>query len=279
LKPRIIVLVSGGGSNLQALMDAISTQKLEAEIVLVVSNRKAAFALERATNAGIATLYFPLKPYKDANRTREEYDTDLAKELEKYRPDLLVLAGWMHIDSGALCRAFAGRIINLHPALPGQFAGAHGIEDTFAAWQRGEVSSGGCMVHEVIPELDAGVPIVVREIPFLPDDTLENYKARVHEAEHEIIVEATKKIVQDLVTLRQLGVEYNIYATARLMYHDKKSDDEVLHFLRTHNYTMPQCVGSIWKCKHISLGEAKSLVGTSKVWTQDELATFGRNLD
>jgi formyltetrahydrofolate-dependent phosphoribosylglycinamide formyltransferase len=195
LKPRIIVLVSGGGSNLQALMDAIAAQQLEAEIALVVSNRKAAYALERAANAGIKTLYFPLKPYKDAGRSREEYDTDLARELEQYNPDLLVLAGWMHIDSGALCRAFAGRIINLHPALPGQFAGAHGIEDAFAAWQRGEITKSGCMVHHVIPELDAGAPIAVREIPFLENDTLENFTARVHKAEHEIIVEATKKVL------------------------------------------------------------------------------------
>jgi formyltetrahydrofolate-dependent phosphoribosylglycinamide formyltransferase len=195
MKPRLIVLISGGGSNLQALMEAIATKQLNAEIVLVVSNRKAAYGLERAKNAGIATLYFPLKPYKDSGRSREEYDTDLTRELEQYNPELLILAGWMHVDSGVMCRRFAGRMINLHPALPGAFAGAHGIEDTFAAWQRGEVSSGGCMVHEVIPELDAGAPIVVREISLLPDDTLESYKARVHKAEHEIIVEATKKML------------------------------------------------------------------------------------
>jgi formyltetrahydrofolate-dependent phosphoribosylglycinamide formyltransferase len=196
LKPQLIVLISGGGSNLKALMDAIATKQLEAEIALVVSNRKSAYGLERAKNAGIETLYFPLKPYKDSGRSREGYDTDLTRELAKHNPDLLILAGWMHIDSGVMCRTFAGRIINLHPALPGTFAGAHGIEDTFTAWQRGEVSSGGCMVHEVIPELDAGAPIVVREVPFLPDDTLESYAARVHKAEHEIIVEATKTVLR-----------------------------------------------------------------------------------
>jgi formyltetrahydrofolate-dependent phosphoribosylglycinamide formyltransferase len=276
LKPRIIVLVSGGGSNLQALMDAISTQKLEAEIVLVVSNRKAAFALERAKNAGIATLYFPLKPYKDVGRTREEYDTDLTRELEQYNPDLLILAGWMHIDSGVMCRTFAGRMINLHPALPDAFAGAHGIEDTFAAWQRGEVSSGGCMVHEVIPELDAGTPIVVREIPFLKDDTLENYKARVHNAEHEIIVEATKKFLHDLSTLQKFGIRYDTLSTAKLMYHNQKTDHEVLQFLRIQNYTMFQCICFLWKCKNINLGDAKGIVGTSNVWTREEKDSHGQ---
>lgn len=195
MKPRLIVLISGSGTNLQALIDATQNGQLEAEIALVVSNRKAAYGLERAKNAGIPTLYFPLKPYKDKGRSRAEYDTDLTQALELYNPDLLVLAGWMHIDSGAMCRAFAGRIINLHPALPEQFAGAHAIEDAFAAWQRGEIHKSGCMVHEVIPELDAGKPIVVKEVPFIEFDTLETFAARVHAAEHEIIVQATKKIL------------------------------------------------------------------------------------
>ncbi len=195
MKPRIIVLISGSGTNLQALIDATQNGVLEAEIALVVSNRKAAFGLERAKNAGILTLYFPLKPYKDAGKSREDFDTDLAKILEQHNPDLIVLAGWMHIDSGALCKTFLGRIINLHPALPNEFAGAHAIEGAFAAWQRGEISRSGCMVHHVIPELDTGEAILTREVPFMAGDTLETFAARVHEAEHEIIVEATKKIL------------------------------------------------------------------------------------
>ncbi len=195
MKPRLIVLISGAGTNLQALIDAVQNDILEMEIALVVSNRKAAFGLERAKNAGIPTLYFPLKPYKDAGKTREDFDTDLAKILEQHNPDLIVLAGWMHIDSGALCQTFLGRIINLHPALPNEFAGAHAIEDAFAAWQRGEISRSGCMVHHVIPELDAGEVIVTKEIPFMVGDTLETFASRVHEAEHQIIVEATKKML------------------------------------------------------------------------------------
>jgi formyltetrahydrofolate-dependent phosphoribosylglycinamide formyltransferase len=196
MKPRAIVFISGSGSNLQALIDATQNGSLEADIALVVSNRKAAFGLERAKNAGLETLYFPLKPYRDAGKTREEYDADLAARVARYNPDLIVLAGWMHIDSGILCETFRGRIINLHPALPGEFPGAHAIEDAFAAWQRGEISRSGCMVHEVIPELDAGKPIVTREVPFLEGDTLESYATRVHAAEHEIIVEATRRVLE-----------------------------------------------------------------------------------
>jgi formyltetrahydrofolate-dependent phosphoribosylglycinamide formyltransferase len=192
VKPRVIVFISGGGSNLQALMDATQTGNLEAQIVLVVSNRKAAFGLERAKNAGLKTLYFPLKPYKDAGKSREEYDADLTQAVSRYTPDLIVLAGWMHIDSGALVRAFPRRIINLHPALPGEFPGAHGIEDAFSAWQRGEITRSGCMVHYVIEELDAGEPIATKIVEFREGDTLETYAERIHAAEHELIVEATK---------------------------------------------------------------------------------------
>jgi formyltetrahydrofolate-dependent phosphoribosylglycinamide formyltransferase len=197
-KPRVAVLISGSGSNLQALIDASRDHVLNAQIVLVVSNRKAAFGLTRAKNAGIETLYFPLKPYRDTGRSREEYDSDLASSIATFKPDLLVCAGWMHIDSGALIQRFPGRIINLHPALPGEFPGAHGIEDAFKAWQRGEISRSGCMVHHVIKDLDAGEPIVTREVPFEPGDTLETYSTKIHKAEHEMIVQATKITLEKL---------------------------------------------------------------------------------
>ncbi|NJK44095.1 MAG: phosphoribosylglycinamide formyltransferase [Pleurocapsa sp. SU_196_0] len=198
MTPRVVVLISGGGSNLQALIDATRNGSLEADIVLVVSNRKAAFGLERAKHAGIETLYFPLKPYKDAGKSRAAYDADLAETVAAHRPDLIVLAGWMHIDSGALVDRFPHSIINLHPALPGEFPGAHGIEDAFAAWQRGDISRSGCMVHHVIKELDAGEPIVTKVVPFQDGDTLESYSARLHAAEHELIVEATKLTLQKI---------------------------------------------------------------------------------
>ena len=197
-KPRVVVLISGSGSNLQALIDASVTGKLEAEIVLVVSNRKAAFGLERAKNAGIETLYFPLKPYRDAGRSREAYDADLASSIAKFKPDLIVCAGWMHIDSGALIDRFPNRIINLHPALPGEFPGAHGIEDAFSAWKQGEITQSGCMVHYVIRDLDAGEPIATKVVPFEIGDTLEVYAERLHKAEHDLIVESTNLALEKL---------------------------------------------------------------------------------
>ncbi len=197
-KPRIVVLISGSGSNLQALMDAAQDGRLDAQIALVVSNRKTAFGLERAERAGIPTLYFPLKPYRDAGKAREDYDTDLASRIAAYAPNLIVLAGWMHIDSGAMIDRFPHQIINLHPALPGEFPGAHGLEDAFHAWREGRITQSGCMVHFVIRELDAGPVIGTRTVEFQISDTLESFSDRVHAAEHDLIVQAASTVLNGI---------------------------------------------------------------------------------
>ena len=192
MTPRVVVLVSGSGSNLQALIDA----DLELQIVLVVSNRKAAFALERAATAGIPTLYAPLKPFTDAGRSRAEYDADLAQKIKLLEPDLIVLAGWMHVFTPVFLERVGAPVINLHPAMPGQFAGAHAIKDAYQAWLEGKITVSGCMVHHVIPELDAGEAIATRVVPFIAGDTLETYAERLHAAEHELIVTATRAILE-----------------------------------------------------------------------------------
>ncbi len=192
---KLVVLISGSGSNLQAILDAIANKQLEAEVVLVVSNRKNAYGLTRAQQADVPTLYFPIKPYREAGRERAEYDADLAQRVAQVEPDLIVLAGWMHIFSPAFLDHFPDQVINLHPALPGTFAGVGGIEWAFEAYQRGEIEHGGCMVHYVIPEVDAGPVIAQAAVPILPDDTLETYTQRVHAAEHKIIVEAIRKCI------------------------------------------------------------------------------------
>jgi len=187
---KIIVLISGSGTNLQALMDAVDVGHLPAEIALVVSNRKDAFGLTRAEMGGIPTLYFPLKPYTTAGKSREEYDRDLAAKIAEITPDLIVLAGWTHVFSSAFLDHFPNRVINIHPALPGLFAGTHAVERTFAAWEAGEVYVGGCMVHYVVPEVDAGKPLVIAHVTLLPGDELSDFEMRLHAAEHQIIVQA-----------------------------------------------------------------------------------------
>lgn len=188
---RVIVMISGNGSNLQALIDAVDSGTLECRIVLVVSNRKNAYGLFRAQDADIPTLYFPLKPFTDAGHSREAYDRALAEKIIALAPDLIVLAGWMHVLSPAFLDQFPNRVINLHPALPGAFAGTQAIERAFEAFQSGEIDRSGCMVHYVIPEVDAGPVIAQSFVRFEPDDTLETYAARLHAAEHELIVRAT----------------------------------------------------------------------------------------
>jgi formyltetrahydrofolate-dependent phosphoribosylglycinamide formyltransferase len=191
MTPRIIVFISGNGSNLQALIDA----NLPAEIALVVSNRKAAYGLQRAAAAGIPTLYAPLKPYTDAGRPRSHYDADLAAQIAPYAPDLIVLAGWMHIFTPAFLDHFPRRVINLHPALPGTFPGINAIERALAAYHQGEIDNTGCMIHYVIPEVDAGAVIAQAVVPITPDDTIEDLNARMQATEHRLIVRAVRRLI------------------------------------------------------------------------------------
>jgi formyltetrahydrofolate-dependent phosphoribosylglycinamide formyltransferase len=200
MPPRLVVLISGSGTNLQALLDAVAENHLQAEIAAVVSNRKAAYGLVRAEAVGVATLYFPLKSYTENGRSREEYDSDLADQVEAYQPDLIVLAGWMHVLSPAFLSRFPDRVINLHPALPGAFPGSDAIRRTYEAYQNGELEDGGCMVHYVVPEVDAGPVLIQATVPVMPDDTLETFEARMHSVEHQIIVQAVRLALEQVGT-------------------------------------------------------------------------------
>lgn len=195
---RLVVLISGNGSNLQAIIDAIDAGHLNAEIIAVVSNRKTAYGLERAKKSGIDSVYFPYKPYKDKGKSREEYDADLAEKVAQYQPDFIVLAGWMHILSSSFLDPFPKKVINLHPALPGQFDGIHAIERAYEAYQRGEIDHSGIMVHYTIPEVDAGEAIVQVHVPILPEDTLQDFQDRMHQNEHKLLVQAIALLADNL---------------------------------------------------------------------------------
>jgi formyltetrahydrofolate-dependent phosphoribosylglycinamide formyltransferase len=186
-------MISGSGTNLQALIDASRNGELAAEIVLVASNRRAAYGLERARLSAIETLYFPLKPYRIAGESREVYDADLAARIKLHEPDLIVLAGWMHVLSPAFLNHFPGQVINLHPALPGQFDGVGAIERAYEAYRRGEITHTGCMVHYAVPEVDAGPVVEQSIVPFREGEPLEEFEMRMHAAEHQLIIRATKK--------------------------------------------------------------------------------------
>lgn len=194
--PRLAVLVSGSGSNLQALLNAINAGELAADPVLVLSNKRAAYGLERARQADVPAVYFPYAPYKTHGRVA--YDAALAAKVGEYAPDLIVLAGWMRILTPAFLDAFPRRVINLHPALQGAFDGTQAIERAFAAYQRGEIEGSGCMVHYAIPEVDAGPVIAQTAVPILPTDSLEDFAQRMHTAEHQLIVAAARLALEAL---------------------------------------------------------------------------------
>jgi len=194
---KLAVLISGNGSNLQAIIDACRGGFLDAEVAVVVSNRKAAYGLQRAEKAGIPTVYHPLKPYKEAGRDRREYDADLARLVGEYRPDLVVLAGWMLILSSDFLDRFPYRVVNLHPALPGQFPGAHAIQDAFEAFQRGEIKETGVMVH-LVPDgaVDAGPVIASEAVPIYPSDDIDTLTKRIHNVEHRLLIRALRRLIE-----------------------------------------------------------------------------------
>jgi len=194
---RLAVLISGNGSNLQAIIDAIRQRILQAEIVVVVSNRKEAYGLQRAAKAGIPTLYHPLKPFREAGKERTDYDAALAALLAPYKPDWIVLAGWMHILSDAFLQRFPYRVINLHPALPGQFPGTHAIARAYEAFQAGAIKKTGVMVHLVPDEgVDSGPILATREVLIYRTDALENLEQRVHQTEHQVLIEALLRVIE-----------------------------------------------------------------------------------
>ena len=194
----LAVLISGNGSNLQAIIDAIDAEQLTAQIVVVVSNRKRAFGLERAQRAGIPTQIWPLKPFLAKGESRAAYDAALAASIRDYHPDYVILAGWMHILSDAFLRHFPNRVINLHPALPGQFAGAHAIEEAYAAFRQGEIQQTGVMVHLVPDErVDAGPVLSEQAVPIYAGDTLASLMERIHRVEHRLLVETLVELTSN----------------------------------------------------------------------------------
>jgi formyltetrahydrofolate-dependent phosphoribosylglycinamide formyltransferase len=189
---RLVVLISGNGSNLQAILDACTSGELDARVSCVISNKADAYGLVRAKNAGVEGVHF----VKHANETRQEYDKRLADYVATKQPDYVILAGWMRILSSFFLSSFPNRVVNLHPALPDTFPGTHAIERAFEAYQRGEIEHTGVMVHLVPDEgVDNGPVLATEIVPITKDDTLENLETRVHQVEHRLLVNTIKTIV------------------------------------------------------------------------------------
>ena len=194
---RLVVLISGNGSNLQAILDACKSGELNAQVVSVVSNKADAYGLIRAKNAGVEAVHFA----KLSTETRQEYDKRLADYVTDKLPDYIILAGWMRILSSSFLSSFPNKVINLHPALPDTFPGTHAIERAFEAYGRGEIDHTGVMVHLVPDEGVDNGPVLATEIVSInKEDTLETLEARVHQTEHVLLVNTLKKILEEKVT-------------------------------------------------------------------------------
>src|SRR4051812_36488606 len=181
----LVVLASGNGSNLQALIDAGASGRLPATVAAVVSDQAAAHALVRAGAADIPALHVGRRP----GEPRAEYDARLADVVAGFDPDLVVLAGWMRILTMSFLGRFPGRVVNLHPALPGELPGTHAIERAWHEALAGERTATGVMVHLVPSEsVDDGPILGTTTVPIRPDDTLESLTHRVHAAERELLI-------------------------------------------------------------------------------------------
>ena len=191
MKRKLAVLVSGNGSNLQAVIDGIKNGSIDYKIEAVVSNKKEAFALSRAEREGIKTIYLPFKK----GSSRNEYDALLAEKVKEFKPDYVLLLGWMRILTDSFITSFKDRLINLHPALPGTFPGTEAIERQYEAFMKGEISRCGIMTHFVPDEgVDSGPVIFTEEVPVFQGDRLEDFEKRVHEAEHRLVIKTLRNL-------------------------------------------------------------------------------------
>ena len=189
---RLIVLISGNGSNLQAILDACARNELPASVVAVISNEADAYGLVRAQNAGIEAVDFP----KLETESRRDYDSRLADYVATKLPDYIILAGWMRILTSAFLDHFPDRVINLHPALPGMFPGTHAIERAYEAFQQNQISHTGVMVHLVPDEgVDNGPVLATEKIEFNAGESIDVFEARVHSVEHRLLVQTLKTIL------------------------------------------------------------------------------------
>ena len=192
-RPRVLVLASGRGSNFEALAKAVERGEAPIELVGLVGDRPSAPCFELARSLGVKTLCLPVEGKK-----RRDYDALLAEAVAGFEPDWILLLGWMRLLSEVFLRRFPGRVINLHPALPGCFPGVDAIGRAWAAARTGEGSVTGVMLHFVPDEgVDSGPAIIVRELGIGPDETLESLESRMHSLEHEMVVELAKRLRKD----------------------------------------------------------------------------------
>lgn len=195
---KVVVLISGSGSNLQALIDSLQADS-PAQISAVISNRADAYGLQRAAKAGIATQVLDHKAFTD----REAFDAALIEAIDAYQADLVILAGFMRILTPGFVTHYTGRLLNIHPSLLPKYKGLHTHQ---RALEAGDTEH-GCSVHFVTEELDGGPLVVQAVVPVMADDTPETLAERVHAAEHQIYPLAMHWFAQGRLQLNERGCQ------------------------------------------------------------------------
>ena len=193
----VVVLISGSGSNLQALIDSIAQDGNPARIAAVICNRADAYGLVRAQNAGIPTRVLDHKQFDG----REAFDAALIEAIDGFDPQLVVLAGFMRILTGDFVRHYEGRLLNIHPSLLPKFKGLHTHQRALEAGDREH----GCSVHFVTEELDGGPLVVQAVVPVESDDSAQTLAQRVHTQEHRIYPLAVRWFAEGRLILGDQG--------------------------------------------------------------------------
>jgi len=181
---RILVLISGNGSNLQAIIDSVQSGQINGKLVAVFSNKADAYGLKRAELAGIPGEVIPYADFND----RQKYDQALVKAIDTYQPDLIVLAGFMRILTDEFVNHYAGRMLNIHPSLLPKYKGLNTHKRVLDAGEKEH----GASVHFVVPELDSGPVILQGKISIAENETEQQLIERIHEIEHKIYPKAVR---------------------------------------------------------------------------------------
>ncbi len=192
-KLKVVVLISGSGSNLQAFIDR--AEELNIIIKAVVSNVEGAYGLERAKNSGISAITLPHGNFA----SREDFDIALAKEIDKHQSDLIILAGFMRILSADFVQQFTDKIINIHPSLLPKYKGLNTHQRAIDAKDEFH----GASVHLVTAELDDGPVIIQGKLPIQTNDTAESLQQRIHTLEHQIYPQAVKWISSGAIQIKK----------------------------------------------------------------------------
>jgi len=190
-KIKVAILISGRGSNMQALIKACENANFPAEIALVISNKQNALGLEFAKSKGIETIFIDHKKFS----SRVEFDLAMSTEIAKRNCQLICLAGFMRLLSKEFVEKWSNKIINIHPSLLPQFKGADAVGDAIKAGAK----KSGCTVHFVVEEMDAGLIIGQEEVEIFPSDTKEILAERILQKEHQLYAKSLKQVCENLL--------------------------------------------------------------------------------